>query len=98
MEQQLELSAAYCNRWIISKQKINIYTKQLNEAKYMIGWGEDVFSARWNDGIRGIKWWLSLPKNFIQIFFGMYACYIVHNYGFDKFYIPSSPLLGDIYI
>ena len=39
----------------------------------MIGWGEDVFSARWNDGIRGIKWWLSLPKNFIQIFFGMYA-------------------------
>ena len=73
MEQQLELSAAYCNRWIISKQKINIYTKQLNEAKYMIGWGEDVFSARWNDGIRGIKWWLSLPKNFIQIFFGMYA-------------------------
>lgn len=43
MEQQLELSAAYCNRWIISKQKINIYTKQLNEAKYMIGWGKMFF-------------------------------------------------------
>lgn len=75
MEPQLELSAAYCNRWIISKQKLKIYTEQLNEAKYIAEMGEKHFSNTWRDGIRGFKWWLSLPQNFISILLCMYIIF-----------------------
>lgn len=90
MDQQLETSVAYCNRWAISKQKINIFTEQLNQAQNIVGTWESSYSSNWRNGIRDFTWWLDLPVTFGKTIASLFVLFIIIGALVEKFF-PVVP-------
>lgn len=62
MNQQLELSLYYCNKWVVSQEKIRKYQEKINEIDNVIYQFEDEYEFQWHNGLRGPMGWFTMIK------------------------------------